>query len=396
MRIGIEAIVDLFADEIEAKCDEGDTKARGSVPELIGEHGMLPPRIPSSEELCRVFSRSHFLFQFDSLALSLPFLSFHPYWALLNPGPDPDPDPDPLFFFLIHFYGHFFPHPYDGAAPTTQICSKRNAKPSLISCSAQSQPQPLQEQTVESGADVVRERSVSVVLLAGGQGKRMGAIIPKQYLPLFGQPIALFSFHTFFHMFEVKEVVVVCDPSYRDVFEDAKGNYEAELKFALPGKERQDSVYNGLQECAAVDPSSELVCIHDSARPLVLSSDVRKVLTDGLLNGAAVLGVPVKATIKEANSESFVVKTLDRKTLWEMQTPQVIKPELLRKGFELVNREGLEVTDDVSIVEHLKHPVYITEGSYTNIKVTTPDDMLLAERILNIDSEESIVLPIHL
>ncbi|XP_047153159.1 2-C-methyl-D-erythritol 4-phosphate cytidylyltransferase, chloroplastic isoform X1 [Vigna umbellata] len=279
------------------------------------------------------------------------------------------------------------------AAPTTQICSKRNAKPSLISCSAQSQPQPLQEQTVESGGDVVRERSVSVVLLAGGQGKRMGAIVPKQYLPLFGQPIALFSFHTFFHMFEVKEVVVVCDPSYRDVFEDAKGNYEAELKFALPGKERQDSVYNGLQ---AVDPSSELVCIHDSARPLVLSSDVRKVLADGLSNGAAVLGVPVKATIKEANSESFVVKTLDRKTLWEMQTPQVIKPELLRKGFELVNREGLEVTDDVSIVEHLKHPVYITEGSYTNIKVTTPDDMLLAERILNIDSEESIVLPIHL
>ncbi|KAK7348296.1 hypothetical protein VNO80_22847 [Phaseolus coccineus] len=284
------------------------------------------------------------------------------------------------------------------AAPTTQIGSKRNAKLSLTSCSAQSQPQPLQ--TVESGGDVVRERSVSVVLLAGGQGKRMGAMIPKQYLPLFGQPIALFSFHTFFHMVQVKEVIVVCDPSFKDVFEDAKGNYQAELKFALPGKERQDSVYNGLQECAAVDRNSELVCIHDSARPLVLSSDVRKVLEDGLLNGAAVLGVPVKATIKEANSESFVVKTLDRKVLWEMQTPQVIKPELLRKGFELVNREGLEVTDDVSIVEHLRHPVYITEGSYTNIKVTTPDDMLLAERILNNSSEENIeeniVLPIHL
>jgi len=186
---------------------------------------------------------------------------------------------------------------------------------------------------------------------------------------------------------------VVCDPSYKDIFEDAKGDYQAELKFALPGKERQDSVYNGFQ---AVDPNSELVCIHDSARPLVLSADVKKVLKDGLLNGAAVLGVPVKATIKEANRESFVVKTLDRKTLWEMQTPQVIKPELLRKGFELVNREGLEVTDDVSIVEHLKHPVYITQGSYTNIKVTTPDDMLLAERILNINDEDNIVLPVHL
>lgn len=225
----------------------------------------------------------------------------------------------------------------------------------------------------------VKEKSVSVVLLAGGKGKRMGASMPKQYLPLLGQPIALYSFYTFSKMPEVKEIVVVCDPSYRDIFEDAKQNIQVDLKFALPGKERQDSVYSGLE---AIDSNSELVCIHDSARPLVLATDVSKVLKDGWCIGAAVLGVPAKATIKEANSESFVVKTLDRKTLWEMQTPQVIKPGLLRKGFELVNREGLEVTDDVSIVEHLKHPVYITAGSYTNIKVTTPDDLLLAERIL--------------
>ncbi|XP_028805033.1 2-C-methyl-D-erythritol 4-phosphate cytidylyltransferase, chloroplastic-like [Neltuma alba] len=249
----------------------------------------------------------------------------------------------------------------------------RIAKSRLTVCSA------------EAGRDscTVKERSVSVVLLAGGKGKRMGACIPKQYLPLLGQPVALYSFNTFSHMGEVKEIVVVCDPSYRDIFEDAKGDSIAELKFALPGKERQDSVYNGFQ---AIDPNSELVCIHDSARPLVLARDVKKVLKDGLSIGAAVLGVPVKATIKEANSESFVVKTLDRKTLWEMQTPQVIKPELLREGFELVNGGGLEVTDDVSIVEHLQHAVYITEGSYTNIKVTTPDDLLLAERLLHVDS----------
>ncbi|MED6131177.1 hypothetical protein PIB30_007472 [Stylosanthes scabra] len=264
--------------------------------------------------------------------------------------------------------------------------SRRNAsiaKSTITLCSAQSQSQTPQE------SSIVKERSVSVVLLAGGQGKRMGASMPKQYLPLLGQPIALYSFYTFSHMVEVKEIIVVCDPSYKDIFEDAELNDKVELKFALPGKERQDSVYNGLQECAAVDSNSQLVCIHDSARPLVLSEDVKKVLKDGLLIGAAVLGVPAKATIKEANNESFVVRTLDRKTLWEMQTPQIIKPELLRKGFELVNREGLEVTDDVSIVEHLKHPVYITQGSYTNIKVTTPDDLILAERILNINSAEN-------
>lgn len=114
--------------------------------------------------------------------------------------------------------------------------------------------------------------------------------------------------------------------------------------------------------------------------------DIKKVIKDAWIHGASVLGVPVKATIKEANTDCFVVKTLDRKTLWEMQTPQVMRPPLLKAGFELVNRDGLEVTDDVSIVEHLKHPVFITEGSYTNIKVTTPDDLLLAERILNMNA----------
>ncbi|CAO2196677.1 unnamed protein product [Urochloa humidicola] len=203
----------------------------------------------------------------------------------------------------------------------------------------------------------VKERSVSVILLSGGQGKRMGASMPKQYLPLLGLPIALHSLKTFCQLKEVKEVVVVCDPDYSDLFEGSIENMQIPLKFACPGKERQDSVFNGLQE---IDGESELVCVHDSARPLVTSEDLKK-----------------------ATSDSFVVKTLDRKTLWEMQTPQVMKPNLLRDGFELVKRDGLEVTDDVSIVEYLKHPVYITEGSYTNIKVTTPDDLLLAERLMN-------------
>ncbi|MBA0839294.1 hypothetical protein Goarm_005038, partial [Gossypium armourianum] len=170
------------------------------------------------------------------------------------------------------------------------------------------------------GSAVVNEKSVSVILLAGGKGKRMGASMPKQYLPLLGQPIALYSLYTFSRMIEVKEIVVVCDPSYKDIFEEAKDKINVDLKFTLPGKERQDSVYSGLQ---AVDLNSELVCIHDSARPLVRSGDVEKSLTvmvdisvftsflidvlgfvmqvlkDGWLIGAAVLGVPVKATIKE-------------------------------------------------------------------------------------------------
>ncbi|MBA0597963.1 hypothetical protein Gorai_007744, partial [Gossypium raimondii] len=97
------------------------------------------------------------------------------------------------------------------------------------------------------GSAVVNEKSVSVILLAGGKGKRMGASMPKQYLPLLGQPIALYSLYTFSRMIEVKEIVVVCDPSYKDIFEEAKDKINVDLKFTLPGKERQDSVYSGLQ-----------------------------------------------------------------------------------------------------------------------------------------------------
>ncbi|OAE28172.1 hypothetical protein AXG93_2515s1100 [Marchantia polymorpha subsp. ruderalis] len=233
--------------------------------------------------------------------------------------------------------------------------SQRNSGASWISCAVSPASASATAQSTKNddlSSEAIPERSVSVILLAGGKGKRMGANMPKQYLPLLGQPIALYSFHTFASMAAVGEIIVVCDPSYRDIFEEA--NISIPLKFALPGKERQDSVRSGLQ-----------------------------VIKDAMTHGAAVLGVPCKATIKQAGSDLFVTKTLDRKTLWEMQTPQVIEPALLRKGFELVEREGLEVTDDVSIVEYLKHPVLITEGSYTNLKVTTPDDLLVAERILH-------------
>jgi len=93
-------------------------------------------------------------------------------------------------------------------------------------------------------------------------------------------------------------------------------------------------------------------------------------------------GVPTKATIKQADGDQFVVKTLDRSTLWEMHTPQVMPPEVLQRGFEKVRAENLVVTDDVSIVEHLGLPVFITKGSYNNLKITTPDDIAVAERIL--------------
>eukprot|EP00854_Cymbomonas_tetramitiformis_P003905 gene3905-4868_t len=180
--------------------------------------------------------------------------------------------------------------------------------------------------------------------------------MPKQYLPLSGQPIATYSLDIFSEIESICEIIVVCDPSYRDIFTDFKLKRDIPVKFALPGAERQDSVFNGFQE---ISGDSELVAIHDSARPLVTSEEILAVFADATEVGAAVLGVQCKATVKEASG-----------------------PAILAKGFAYVKENNLEVTDDVSIVEHLGEPVRITKGSYENLKVTTPEDMLIAERLL--------------
>ena len=228
----------------------------------------------------------------------------------------------------------------------------------------------------------IAANSVSIVLLAGGVGKRMGASIPKQYLEIRGKPIATYSMETFSTMPCIGEIVVVCEPEWRPVFESCYDNLERQIpvKYASPGAERQDSVLSGLQE---VRDGAELVAIHDSARPLIKASDVMACVVDAKRVGAAVLGVPVKPTIKEAGPDGMVVRTLNRSVLWEVQTPQVIEPNLLQQGFQLVQKENLEVTDDVSIIEAMGKPVIITRGCYTNIKVTTPEDMAVAEGFLD-------------
>ena len=234
------------------------------------------------------------------------------------------------------------------------------------------------EKTVKKTSPRVEPSSVTLVLLAGGVGKRMGANMPKQYLPLLDVPIAVYSLRKFATMEEVGEIVVVCNEDYDEVF--TKEKIEKPISIARPGVERQDSVFNGISKARK---EAKLLAIHDSARPLTDLDDARRCFEDGAKHGAAVLAVKCKATIKQANKDGSIDKTLDRNLLWEMQTPQVIEPNLLKEGFQFVKENGLEVTDDVSVVEHLGKRVQITEGSYYNIKVTTPEDMFIAERLLN-------------
>jgi 2-C-methyl-D-erythritol 4-phosphate cytidylyltransferase len=231
------------------------------------------------------------------------------------------------------------------------------------------------------------------VLLAGGKGSRMKASMPKQFLELRGVPVLHHSLELFLERlpsFLKKEgkspppfVVLVMDPTYQPEYQPIVDRYKDQLAFANPGVERQGSVENGLSKLVELSEGKcQYAAIHDSARPLVTIQEVCHVVRDAKEYGAAVLGVPCKATIKESEDGSTVLRTIPRARLWEVHTPQVVRIETLQRGFAKVEAENLEVTDDVSIVEALGEPVKLTLGEYTNLKITTPEDMDVAEAIL--------------
>eukprot|EP00535_Pseudo-nitzschia_heimii_P001788 CAMPEP_0197174362 /NCGR_PEP_ID=MMETSP1423-20130617/918_1 /TAXON_ID=476441 /ORGANISM="Pseudo-nitzschia heimii, Strain UNC1101" /LENGTH=295 /DNA_ID=CAMNT_0042623285 /DNA_START=65 /DNA_END=952 /DNA_ORIENTATION=+ len=235
---------------------------------------------------------------------------------------------------------------------------------------------------------------VGFVLLAGGTGSRMKASMPKQYLPLRGVPVLHHSLDLFLeklvdhckskgNVSPPENVVLVMDPKYQLEYQPIVDRYAGRLAFANPGEERQGSVENGLNKLVEMSEGKcKFVAVHDSARPLVTIKEVCNVIADAKEHGAAVLGVPCKATIKESEDGSFVQRTIERSRLWEVHTPQVIRIENLLKGFKKVAEENLEVTDDVSVIEQLGEAVKLTKGEYTNLKITTPEDMDVAEAIL--------------
>lgn len=242
---------------------------------------------------------------------------------------------------------------------------------------------------------------VGFVLLAGGTGSRMKASMPKQYLTLRGRPVLHHSLDLFLERLPAyaKEngvsgpplVVLVMDPKYQPEYQPIVDKYGGRLAFANPGEERQGSVENGLTKLAELaGDDCTYVAVHDSARPLVTIKEVCDVVNDAKEHGAAVLGVPCKATIKESEDGSLVLRTIPRARLWEVHTPQVIRIETLQRGFKKVADEGLEVTDDVSIVEAMGEPVKLTLGEYTNLKITTPEDMDVATAILEDRKDEKV------
>lgn len=222
---------------------------------------------------------------------------------------------------------------------------------------------------------------VSAIILAGGRGTRMGSDISKQFIEVDGKPMLYYTLNTFINSELIKEIILVLP---KNEIEYCKINvldkYNLNVnKIVEGGKERQDSVYNALKEVG----NSELVLIHDGARPFTTDRIIEEGITFARKYGAAAPGVTPKDTIKVLDSNNFSKETPNRNTLVSIQTPQVFKTDMIISCHEKVREENVKVTDDTMVVERYNHKVYIYNGDYENIKVTTKEDLILAEKLVN-------------
>lgn len=224
---------------------------------------------------------------------------------------------------------------------------------------------------------------ISALIPAAGQGKRMESSVKKPYLMLADKPILSHTIDRFEQNSVIDEIFVIVDESdfilCRDnALEPFRFRKVQEL---VPGGEtRQVSVFNGLR---ALSDDVDFVIVHDGVRPFINDTIIFECLEATAEWGAAVSAVPVKETIKVANEEAFIVDTPKRDRLWRVQTPQVFRKSLLVEAHKKASHDGIDAPDDAALVEKLGFPVKLVMGSYKNMKLTTPEDLRVAETLLN-------------
>ncbi len=219
----------------------------------------------------------------------------------------------------------------------------------------------------------------TAIILAGGQGKRMGTKVQKQYLEICGKPVLYYSLQAFQTSDIIDDMILVVGEGQEDYCRKEiveKYRFTKISKIVVGGAERYHSVWNGLCEVA-----SGYVFIHDGARPFVTEEILARAYEEVQRHRACVVGMPVKDTIKIADEECFSKETPNRKDVWMIQTPQVFECELIHEAYRLLmQQEQITATDDAMAVETmLKKKVKFVLGSYENIKITTPEDLQIAE-----------------
>ncbi|TYQ15153.1 UNVERIFIED_CONTAM: 2-C-methyl-D-erythritol 4-phosphate cytidylyltransferase [Acetivibrio alkalicellulosi] len=226
------------------------------------------------------------------------------------------------------------------------------------------------------------KKFVSAIIVAAGKGTRMNLDINKQYMEICDQPVLARTLNAFEMCKLINEVILVVNES--DIFYCKENIVEffklnKIKKIVCGGKERQNSVYNGLLE---ISKHSDIVVIHDGARPFISEEIIGNCISGAYEYNACTAAVPVKDTIKGADINGFVEKTYDRKTLWSIQTPQAFRYDIIVKAHEKGIEDKTIVTDDTSLTEYLGYPTKLVMGSYDNIKITTIEDLEFGKAII--------------
>ncbi|MDE0582909.1 2-C-methyl-D-erythritol 4-phosphate cytidylyltransferase [Planococcus sp. A6] len=219
----------------------------------------------------------------------------------------------------------------------------------------------------------------TVVLPAAGSGKRMKADRNKLLLELSGKPIFIYTLEVFDRDPDCEGMWLAVKEDERELIEKYVKHYGIKKVkgYAAGGAERQDSVRAGLEMAR----QSEVVLVHDAARPFISPAVIRELVERANESGAAIAGVPVKDTIKKVR-EGVTTETVDRAELWMIQTPQAFRYELLMEAAQRAQADGFLGTDEAMLVERMGHPVQIVESTYENVKMTTPDDLIYGKAIL--------------
>lgn len=222
---------------------------------------------------------------------------------------------------------------------------------------------------------------ISVIIACGGSSTRMGKGVNKLLLTLEGMTVIERTVMAFCEIDEVSEIILCCSESFKEEFLNRKTLLVSKtLKFAENGETRQKSITNGFKEC---DPSCELVCVHDGARPLISGEVIRAAVDDAKKYGSAVVCVPCKDTVKISDSNGAVLETPPRERLFLTQTPQIFTYEGYKKAVSFAEENSLDFTDDSQLFEAMGIMPHITVGDYSNIKITTPDDIAVASQLIS-------------
>ena len=222
---------------------------------------------------------------------------------------------------------------------------------------------------------------VSAIIVAAGKGTRMGPNIDKLFLEVAGRPVVAHTWQRFASAGCIDEIIVVVRDGLQSAFQELAAQYNLNKNFRLVvgGKERQDSVWNGL---SALSPESEIVAIQDAARPCTSEQIIADTIAAARHLGAAVAAQPVTDTIKESADGGLIARTLDRSRLWAVQTPQTFRVDVIRRALAAVRERGLSVTDDTAACELIGQPVQLVPGATPNPKVTVPGDLPYIESLL--------------